>query len=445
MQHEPIRIGLIEDDPIMGESIVQRLEIEGCAVKWWKTGAAAIGSAEFRTADVVVCDIRLPDMSGEEVFRSAHAKRAPPPFIFITGYGEIDQAVRLMRLGAVDYLTKPFGFDEFLLRVRQNATANHKGDEARSATLGASPQMRKAEATLDSYAPNDLPVLITGETGVGKEVTARLLHKRSNFALGPFMAVNCAAIPADLLESEIFGHERGAFTGADRQHVGYAERTKRGTLFLDEIGDMPLALQAKILRLVEDRSFYRIGGEKPVAFAGRIIAATHKDLLKASRTKAFREDLYYRLAVLPLELPPLRKRPEDVVRFMDMFLKDACERQNRHFRGYAGMTEELALDHPWRGNVRELRNRVERAVAVGNGDYITPQDMFPDRDVDEVSKPGFASLSGIRDEAERRHIERALETAGGQISEAARLLEISRTTLWEKTTRLGIRPRRSES
>jgi DNA-binding NtrC family response regulator len=350
-----------------------------------------------------------------------------------------------MRLGAVDYLTKPFGFEEFLLRVRQNAKSNPAKNGAGSTALGVSPQMRETEAMLNSYAPNDLPVLITGETGVGKEVTARLLHKRSGFAKGPFMAVNCAAIPADLLESEIFGHERGAFTGADRQHLGYAERTKRGTLFLDEIGDMPMGLQAKILRLVEDRSFYRIGGEKPISFEGRILAATNKDLQEAARKNEFREDLYYRLAVLPLELPPLRKRPEDIVRFMAMFLEEACQRQDKSFRGFASLTEELALEHPWKGNVRELRNRIERAVAVGSGDYILPQDMFPDRRGQEESLEAFAPLSGIRDDAERRHIERGLEMAGGQITEAARLLGISRTTLWEKMTRLNIRQRRSDS
>jgi len=444
MLPEAIRVGLIEDDPIMGGSIIQRLEIEECRVDWWKSGAEALQSPELGRADIVVCDIRLPDMSGEEVFRSALAKSDPLPFIFITGYGEIDQAVRLMRLGAVDYLTKPFGFEEFLARLRRNARPNRQQAKAREGALGISPSMREAESLLDSYAPNSLPVLITGETGVGKEVSARLLHKRSGFADGPFMAVNCAAIPADLLESEIFGHERGAFTGADRQHLGYAERTGRGTLFLDEIGDMPLALQVKILRLVEDQSFYRIGGEKPLGFTGRIVAATHKDLHEACRAREFREDLYYRLAVLPLELPPLRERPEDIVRFMDLFLEEACRGQNKTFRGYANLTEELALDHPWRGNVRELRNRVERAVAVGGSEHIQPQDMFPDRGGRSSGGEGFAPLAGIRDEAERRHIERALETAGGQVTEAARLLGISRTTLWEKMTRLDIRQRRSE-
>lgn len=445
MQPETIKVGLIEDDMIMGESIVQRLALEGFSVQWWKSGQDALGSAALATSDVIVCDVRLPDMSGEDVYRKKLDTGDTPPFLFVTGFGEIDQAVRLMRLGASDYMLKPFAFEEFLLRVRDNANRKRHNQLSEKVSLGVSPQMRSAEQLLDRYAPNDLPVLITGETGVGKEVTAKLLHMRSPFGHGPFMAVNCAAIPADLLESEIFGHERGAFTGADRQHLGYAERTKEGTLFLDEIGDMPPALQAKILRLVEDRSFFRIGGEQSIAFKGRIVAATHKDLIEASSAKEFREDLYYRLAVLTLELPPLRKRPEDIVRFMGLFLEEACKSQNRKFKGYSSLTEELALDHAWRGNLRELRNRVERAVAIGNQDLIMPQDMFPDLAMPSPVAGGFVPLSGVRDDAERRHIERALEASGGLVAEAARLLEISRTTLWEKMNKLGIPSHRSES
>lgn len=445
MQPEPIKVGLIEDDMIMGESIVQRLALEGYGVDWWTSGREALGSATLRASDVVVCDIRLPDMSGEDVYRDILDVGDAPPFLFVTGYGEIDQAVRLMRMGAADYMMKPFAFEEFLLRVRDNAQKKQNSPPSEKVTLGISAPMRAARHLLDRYAPNELPVLITGETGVGKEVTARFLHKRSPFSQGPFMVVNCAAIPAELLESEIFGHERGAFTGADRQHLGYAERTKGGTLFLDEIGDMPLALQAKILRLVEDRSFYRIGGEQPIIFKGRIAAATHRDLIEASRAREFREDLYYRLAVLTLELPPLRKRPEDIIRFMGLFLEEACKSQKRTFNGYSSMTEELALEHPWRGNLRELRNRVERAVAVGNQDMIMPQDMFPDRAEASPVTDGFAPLSGVREDAERRHIERALEASGGQVMEAARLLDISRTTLWEKMNKLRITAHRSDS
>lgn len=445
MQHESLRIGLVEDDLVMGGSIAQRLEIEGCVVDWWKSGAEAMLSKRLRSADLVVCDIRLPDMSGEEIFRSLQVKRGSPPFVFITGYAEMDQAVRLMRLGAVDYLTKPFQFEEFLLRIRQNAQPNRNEENTKQVLLGASVQMQEADALLDDYAPNDLPVLITGETGVGKEVTARLLHKRSAFADGPFMAVNCAAIPEELLESEIFGHERGAFTGADRQHSGYAERTKNGTLFLDEIGDMSLALQPKILRLLEDRSFYRVGGEKQITFEGRIISATNKDLLEASKANLFREDLYYRLAVLPLNLQPLRNRPVDISCFMDKFLIEACRHQGKKFKGYSSLTEDLALDHPWKGNIRELRNRVERAVAVGRGDYIEPWDMFSERESQATESEAFATLANAREEAERRHIQRALAMADGRVIEAARFLDISRTTLWEKMTRLGITLTRSDS
>jgi DNA-binding NtrC family response regulator len=445
MQPEPLKVALIEDDPIMGESIVQRLEIEGCSVEWWQTGTDAIGSPKLDHVDIVVCDIRLPDMSGEEVYRRKLGASDTPPFIFITGYGEIDQAVKLMRMGAADYLLKPFVFEEFHLRLQQNARRRPIAITAGAIELGLSPQMREVEALLNRYAPTNLPVLITGETGVGKEVTARLLHKRSPYASGPFMAVNCAAIPADLLESEIFGHERGAFTGAEKQHLGYAERTKQGTLFLDEIGDMPLALQAKILRLVEDRSFYRVGGEKAIPFEGRIIAATHKNLLGDSGDQTFREDLYYRLAVLPLHIEPLKNRPEDLLRFMKIFLDEASIRQKRHFKGYSSLTEEIAIDHPWRGNIRELRNRIERAVAVGQHEWILPQDMFPDRESREPRQAGFAPLADIREDAERRHIERALAMTDGQIAETARMLGISRTTLWEKMSRLGIECQRSEN
>jgi two-component system response regulator HydG len=445
MQPEPRKVGLIEDDPIMGESIVQRLKIEGWTVKWWRTGADALGSKWMKEADVIVCDIRLPDMSGEEVYRHALGSGGTPPFIFITGYGEIDQAVRLMRMGAADYLLKPFVFEEFHLRLQQNRRRNGNAPGPDTISLGTSPQMRETEKLIARYAPNDLPVLITGETGVGKEVTARLLHRKSDFATGPFMAVNCAAIPEDLLESEIFGHERGAFTGADKQHLGYAERTKKGTLFLDEIGDMPISLQAKILRLVEERKFFRVGGEQTITFKGRIIAATHHDLPSESGTETFREDLYYRLAVLPLHLAPLRERPDDILEFMNRFLDEACSRQNRSFKGYSSIVEEIALQHPWRGNVRELRSRVERAVAVGQQPWILPEDMFPDKAHSENREDEFESLARIRHDAERRHIERALSKTDGQTTETARLLGISRTTLWEKMNRLGIKTERSEN
>jgi two-component system, NtrC family, response regulator HydG len=270
MLPEGCRIGVVEDDPVMGESLLQRLTLEGCDVDWWTTGREAMRGLQRLQHDLVICDIRLPDMEGGRLFEQAVCGEDAPPFLFITAYGEIDQAVALMRAGAGDYLTKPFAMDDFLDRVksllrRQDALA-HSGPE-----LGASHAMLAVERLLRRVAGVESPLLISGETGVGKEVCARFVQGISPAAEGPFMAVNCAAIPRELLESELFGHEKGSFTGAHARHLGYAERAKGGVLFLDEVADMPLPLQAKLLRLLEDRSFYRIGGERPAPFTARLI------------------------------------------------------------------------------------------------------------------------------------------------------------------------------
>ena len=438
MLPERARIGLVEDDPVMGGSIVQRLELEGWDVSWWQTGRAAVDAIPGAAGnlDLIVCDIRLPDMSGEIVFSELAKQPNTPPFLFVTGYGEIDQAVRLMRSGAVDFMTKPFVMEEFLRRIEGGRRTTASGARFKEYFLGESPAIQHAEDLIHRYAGHDLPVLVTGETGSGKEVAARLLHQISPRSAEPFMAVNCAAIPSELLESEIFGHEKGAFTGAQQRHLGYAERVGRGTLFLDEIGDMPQSLQAKLLRLIEETSFLRIGGEIPVPFRARIIAATHRDLALRGAS-GFREDLYFRLAVLPVEIPPLRQRPEDIVWLLDRFLENAAARSDARIRGYSALAEEAALAHPWPGNVRELRNRVDRAVALATAEWIMPGDLFPEN----ATRPGvlgFVPLADVRDAAERRQIERALEETGGQIAKAADLLAISRTTLWEKMTRLGL-------
>jgi CheY-like chemotaxis protein len=255
MLPERARVGLVEDDPVMGGSIVQRLELEGWRVTWWETGRQAISEIGTlpQSLDLVICDVRLPDVSGETVFNELAKLPNTPPFMFVTGYGEIDQAVRLMKSGAVDFMTKPFSMDEFLRRIELGRRPT--GTPAPDYVLGVSDSMHSVEDMLRRFAPHDLPVLITGETGSGKEVAARYLHQISPRSEHPFIAVNCAAIPHELLESELFGHEKGSFTNASQRHLGYAERAGRGTLFLDEIGDMPLALQAKLLRLIEEGSF----------------------------------------------------------------------------------------------------------------------------------------------------------------------------------------------
>ncbi|GAB5469290.1 MAG: nitrogen regulation protein NR(I) [Rhodospirillales bacterium] len=431
------RIGIVEDDEIMGASLVQRLALEGARPTWWTTGDAAVQAlrAGERSFDAVVCDIRMPGRDGETLFNDLAAVAPPPPFLFLTAYGDIDQAVRLLRCGASDYLTKPFDFDTFLERLA--AIARSFDDIGSTKALGVSPAMRAIEEMLVRLADHPLPILIRGETGVGKEIAARFLHERSQRAAAPFIAVNCAAIPAELLESELFGHERGAFSAAQNQHAGYVERAAGGTLFLDEIGDMPLAMQAKLLRLIEDGHFHRVGGEEPLAFEARILSASHADLEGAVGEGRLRRDLFYRLNAVEVALPALRERPEDLLWLLQRFFDAAREKAPHAIRGISGQAEEAALSHAWPGNVRELRNRMERAVALAKGDLLARHDLFPEAYAAAGPEAAVAPLAEAREAAERRQIARALAQTGGKVSAAARLLKISRTTLWEKMQRLG--------
>ena len=422
----------------MRESLLQRLTLEGCDVEAWTTGRDAMAGLRRLERDLVICDMRLPDMEGGEIFQETLRAENAPPFLFITAYGDIDQAVALMRAGAGDYLTKPFAMDDFLDRVR-SLLSRRDLQAGQEATLGASEAMLRVERLLRRVAPLDSALLITGETGAGKEVCARFAHRISPAAEQPFMAVNGAAIPDELLESELFGHERGAFTGAHGRHHGYAERAKGGVLFLDEVADMPLALQAKLLRLLEDRAFYRVGGERPVRFEARLICATNRDLVAAVQDGSFREDLFFRINVIPVPVPPLRERTADIATLLHRFAAEFAAMMGRELRGVGSHAEEAALAHDWPGNVRELRNRVERAVALAGGGWLTPGDLFPEvGQIREGTAGEIATLSEVRDAAERRQILRALKATDGQIAKAAALLAVSRTTLWEKMRRLGI-------
>jgi len=430
-------IGLIEHDAAMGDALLHCLALEGANVVWWRTGAEALSAMNGHRPDAVVCDLRLPDGSGEAVFQTLADQTMPPPFLFMTGHGDVDQAVRLLRSGAGDYMTKPFDMQDFLLRL---------GHLVRSAgplafnTLGASKPMRAVERLLARVAPVSSNLLIFGETGSGKEICARHVHALRSPQPGPFVAVNCAAIPADLLESELFGHERGAFTGAQSRHLGYAERAGTGVLFLDEIGELPPKLQSKLLRLIEDRSFCRVGGEQTLSFRARLICATNADLDRLVRTGQFRQDLYYRINVVTVTVPPLRDRTEDILWLADRFFCELNGLQNAGLRGFSRLAAEALERHAWPGNVRELRNRVERAVALSLGPWIMPGDLFADRDPlpDHRAGSTLKPLQDARDEAERLHILRALDQTDGVIGTAAKMLGVSRTTLWEKMRRFGI-------
>jgi len=439
--HEVLQIAVIEDDPIMGESLLQRLTLEGYEAHWYRTGGEALTQMKAIGPDLVLCDIRLPDMNGEQMFRSALPDLKFTPVMFMTAYGDIEQAVRLMQAGADDYVTKPFQMDEFLGRIDHLLKRRRSVEGVEPPVLGQSETMRRIEALLRRVADIDSTLLLTGESGVGKEVAARFVHEVSQRSTKPFIAVNCAAIPAELLESELFGHEKGSFTGATSRHEGYAERARDGILLLDEIGEIRPNLQAKLLRMIQERSFIRVGGEKPIEFTARLICASNSDLDAEVEAGRFRRDLYYRINVIPVKIPPLRERREDVLPLLDSYITQFAMAFRTDVRGASTLAEEAALIHQWPGNVRELRNRAERAVALAQGPWLGPADLFPDLVPQApLSDAGLhvMPLSAARDGAEKRHIQAALQRTGGQIKQTADLLGISRTTLWEKMRRLGL-------
>lgn len=436
-QPEVPTVAIIEDDPIMGESLVERLALEGYQPVWWTTGTEALAALKTRLPDLLVCDIRLPDMNGEDLFRAADGLGGTP-ILFMTGFGDIGQAVRLVKAGADDYLTKPFAVDDFLARIGD--LLRTRGALAVGGALGASPLMRQIEHLVRRVADVDSTVLIIGDSGVGKEVAVRFLHQVSKRSHGPFMAMNCAAVPAELIDSEVFGHEKGAFTGAHALHRGYAERAADGVLFLDEIGELPLPQQAKLLRLVQERVFFRVGGEKPLPFQARLICATNADLEQRVREGSFRRDLYYRINVIPVSIPPLRERREDVLPLLQGYLRQYADAFQRPAQRLTPQAAATALAHDWPGNVRELRNRIERAVALATGPWIGADDLFPERIACDSfgEDTRWPQLAAVRDESERSHILVTLQRAEGQLGKAADLLGIGRTTLWEKMRRLGI-------
>jgi DNA-binding NtrC family response regulator len=427
-------IGVIDDDPVMGGSLTHRLELEGYRVVWWQSGGAAIDGLSTARPDLVICDIRLPDMSGEDVFSIVLPLLPAAPFLFVTGFGQIDQAVRLTKAGAVDYIAKPFALPDLLDRIQRLVGVRREPSEV----LGRSAAMRQVEALLRRVSNIDSSLLLTGESGVGKEVAARFTHQVSARSQHPFMAVNCAAIPRDLIESELFGHEKGAFTGAHARHQGYAERARDGILFLDEVGDLPMSAQAKLLRVVQERTFARVGGEAILRSSARIVCATNTDLELAVKEGRFRQDLYYRVNVIPVFIPPLRDRLDDILPLAGLFLRECAESFGSKAHGFTTMAERALLAYAWPGNVRELRNRIERAVALSDGSWISEAALFPPTPRSDGHRETLLTLSEVRQSAERIHIQAALDRVHGRVEEAARSLAVSRSTLFDKMRKLGI-------
>lgn len=434
-------ICVVEDDLIMGESLADRFRLEGFEVDWHTEGESALDALGSRPYQAVISDIRLSDISGEEFFsRATSTQVGVPPFLFITAYASVETAVSLLKSGAADYITKPFDIGALVDKVRV-LTGTGIPDQAMPAQseLGVSEAMRRLAEMVPRIAGRAKSILVTGESGVGKEVVARFIHRHSPGVTLPFVAVNCGAVPDMLLESEFFGHERGAFTGAERQKKGYFEQAEGGTLFLDEIGDLPLSMQVKLLRALQERRITRVGGEREVETDFRLVCATNRDLTELVRLGKFREDLFYRINILELRVPALRDRPDDVLWLAHRFVRDIASRLGEPVKLFHPSTEARLATYNWPGNVRELQNRLERACIVCSRNMLFSSDVFEE----DGSQAGAAldmgaPLDGYMAACENAFIRAALLQHQGHISETAHALGISRKSLWEKMRKHAI-------
>jgi DNA-binding NtrC family response regulator len=442
---------IVDDERNILLTFAQALRLAGYDTVTAGTAAEAEARLAERPVDVVLMDVRLPDRDGVEALAALRQKGVDVPVLMMSGHGSIDAAVRAVRLGALDFLEKPVAKERLLVAVegalRHRAMAAElaelRRDRGSFDMVGSGKAMSALYEVLRRAAPSEGRVLITGENGTGKELIARALHEHSRRAKGPFVKLNCAAVPAELIESELFGHERGAFTGAHAARKGKFELADRGTLFLDEVGDMPAAMQAKLLRVLQEGEFERVGGTETLRADVRVIAATNRNLLEEIEAGRFREDLYYRLNVVPLHAPPLRERREDVPDLVAAFLREACERNGK--RPMTASAEALAAlaTHPYPGNVRELRNLVERLVILADGPVLRGEDV-------QAALPGArrprterfregATFAELSEEAEREILLGALAEHGDSPTEAARALGMDRGHFYKKLKSLGIR------
>lgn len=414
--------------------------------------------------DIVLLDMKMPDLTGLEVLENIMQSPPAPPVVIVTAITDARTAVQAMKLGAADYLTKPFDVGEIRLVVErvlreraQRAAPGPAPSPVAGEILGNSPAMQAVFHLIERLKDVETTVLITGETGTGKELVARALHFHSRRKDGPFVPVHCAAIPSELLESELFGHEKGAFTGALARRIGMFEAAHDGTLFLDEIGEMPLGTQSKLLRAIQEREIRRVGSQETIRVNVRLVCATHRDLEAEVKKGKFREDLFYRINVVPIRLPPLRERPEDIPLLVQHFVERFARRHNRPPPQFTANAMACLERYPWPGNVRELEHTIERLIVVSDAATIDVEQLpflvseCDARILEEASTPcGMEfpaqglDLPKLTEDLERKAIEEALRRSGGVISEAARLLNVTRRVLRYKMKQLGISGRDSD-
>ena len=440
------RILVVDDDRAHLTMLTAMLESWGYDVETAPDGSDAVEMVRRKAYDVILTDVRMAEVDGIEALRRIKAFNPCLPVLIMTAYSSVDTAVGALKAGAFDYLHKPLDFDE--LRSGLERAMAHGGlrqepggdsDAAPTGMIGSAPAMRELFAMIRAVAPSEASVLVLGESGTGKELVAKALHEGSPRGARRLVTVNCAALAENLLESELFGHEKGAFTGAQRQRDGLFVQADGGTLFMDEIGEMPVALQAKLLRALQQGEVQRLGSDRPVRVDVRIITATNRDLQAEVAAGHFREDLYYRLNVIALRVPALREWPEGIPLLARHFLDRFAQRNRKSFRGFTPRAMDLMLRHDWPGNVRELENAVERAVILAPGDMITERDLPAGLRADEQGQDGPGHAAGLSlEDAEREAIARTLEQVGHNKSEAARVLGVTRVTLRNKMRKFGL-------
>jgi two-component system, NtrC family, nitrogen regulation response regulator NtrX len=445
------KILIIDDESAIRTALANILHDEGHQTTLAESGEAAIAQFAREEFDLVILDLWLPGIDGMTVLERLRATGAPP-VIVISGHGSVDAAVKATRLGAYDFLEKPLSLERVLLTVNHALADRKLRDQVRDLRrhfaleeilIGESEVMKRLDDAIRSAAPSNSRVLISGENGSGKEIVARSLHRLSHRAEQAFVDVNCAAIPKDLIESELFGHRKGAFTGAIDDRKGKFELADSGTLFLDEIGDMSLEAQAKVLRVLQEQTFQKVGGQQGITVDVRVIAATNKNLEAEIASGNFRSDLYYRLNVIPIEVPPLRARGNDVILLAEYFLRRfAAETGMPKKRLSAGASSKLRA-YPWPGNVRELRNVVERLAILTKGETIEPEDIqLGTRGSLPAEVDGKLTLREARDEFEKQYILSRLREFAGNVSRTADALGVERSNLYRKLHAYGIRVER---
>jgi len=448
---------IVDDDHDLQFLITEILQDEGYSTITAGDGRQAIKTVKKQSPQIMLLDLKLPDMNGMQVLEEIRKFDPAVIVIMLTAYGDVKDAVKAMKLGAFDYLTKPCDNEELVLVIKKALRTRHLSDEVASlkkqlaeqtaikqTVVGESPQMQHILKQVQIIAPTNMTVIIQGKSGTGKELIAKMIHHVSPRKDQPFLAIDCGAIPETLVESELFGHEKGAFTGADTQQKGKFEEADGGTLFLDEITNLPKAAQVKLLRVVQERQLQRIGGRKHIKIDVRIIVATNIEIATAVKQGIFREDLFHRLNEFAISLPPLRERREDILVLAKHFLDEANQEFGKHIKGFSSETVQLMLEYPWTGNVRELRNEIRNAALLTESEsirpghlsahLIEPQDTntFPNMFEENMS---FEDLTR---KFERSLIIRALQKASGNKVKAAKILQINRKQLYRKMERLGM-------